>query len=81
MLQLMEKPEKVPKCIIIDITFVSEVEVSPKYKRVSSAYNDILSVAEPLRKPSINGDALTVSASGSRARANSRGDRGYPYKA
>lgn len=85
LLQLMEKPEKVPNCVIIDITFDNEVEVSPKYRRASSAYNDILSVAEPLVKPSINGDALTVSASGSKARANSRGKEGtpasYPRKA
>lgn len=34
LLQFMEKPEKVPNCVIIDITFSSEAEVSPEYKSI-----------------------------------------------
>lgn len=77
MLQFMEKPEKVQNCVIKDITFSSEVEGSPRYRRVFSAYSDILSTVGPCMKPDINGDALTISASGSRAKTN-RDDKGHP---
>lgn len=69
---------KEPLVSIKDIAAAKDDEVSPRNSNVSLAYNAILSSLMDLWKPIIAGEKWMASVKGSKARTNSRGDRGHP---